>query len=561
MQARDGGIRTKILERTPIVGLAYALDVKPRKSGTIFEGASPFGEGKVQFFPEENLFYCEASGLSGDPVDFYSAVTNTSQQDSLAWLAARAGLGVTHEKTLKRIQEARFETMEFFSEQLYKSEVALDYLKGRGFTMRTIENWELGYAPSDPFVLRDHLADKGFSASELREYGILRLPEDRPDTHYHHVALFRGRVMFPVFAADRSIQGFAGRALGDDKPKYLNSPHTRDTEKKTWLYGAHSALRSFDHHDEIYVAEGYIDVLTAQQAGISNVVCVAGTSFTDQHAAILSGQAGRVVLVFDADKPGLEAALHSAPKLVAKRTPLEILVLEKGQDLDDALRGTSKKEARTFLSSAQRTTPLGLLERMLQDEAAPEERAKLATLYVPIIQAERDPIARMLGLEELAKVSGFSRMELERQVLGRGSRVRNPSREVLLSSGAYMVEGLVGLACSRQYEAARAFASRFPPGSLPASSDVAFVWKLIHDKIQGPHPEKVFPELSGEQQSLLSTTKHQDTLQVIEEILSEQGIGVPPELVVACGQSVNLTDLKPLLEAVEHVKKRSKEHE
>ena len=237
------------------------------------------------------------------------------------------------------------ETARFYYRQLFTAEGkdALAYLKKRGLTKETIKHFGLGYASDDFRRLKNFLKQKGYTETEMVSAGLLC---EKDGKTYDR---FRNRVMFPIFSEGGEIVGFAGRALGDYKPKYLNTPETEMFHKRNILYALNFASKG----KTLILCEGYMDVIAMHQAGFTNAVASCGTSFTSEHAHLIESVAKRLIIATDADTAGRNAVKRVLRVLRECNISIPVRILqiplEKAKDPDEFILKYGAEEFKKYL--------------------------------------------------------------------------------------------------------------------------------------------------------------------------------------------------------------------
>ncbi len=316
-----------------------------KKSGANYMGCCPFHEEKTPSFsvnPVEKLYYCFGCGEGGNLFNFVQRKEDLDFAAAVEHLADKLGIVLEYEETSARGEAERHrrerlralleQTTAYYERVLWEGKAAVparEYLQARGFSDEVCRAYRVGFAPAGWQTLREAAAAKGFSDQELLDTG-LAVP-GRRDRPYDR---FRERIVFPL-ADDRGrTLGFGARALGDEKPKYLNSPETPLYHKSEALFGLHAAKQAAQRADRIYVVEGYTDVLALAQAGVQQVVAAMGTALTEQQLTRLSHLTRRLYLCFDADAAGLGAM--SRALTLARRLELTMYVVRMPSGLDPA---------------------------------------------------------------------------------------------------------------------------------------------------------------------------------------------------------------------------------
>jgi DNA primase len=398
-----------------------------RRQGTNYTGLCPYHQEKSPSFsvsPEKNFYYCFGCSKGGDAIKMVMELKSFSFVEAVTHLAERFGVELKFEgnspeqeraaaqRTARRrsAYKALAAATAYYHKYLLKSpaaEGARRYLKERGFGLSTIEEFRLGYAPPrgrPGFTQAARKVDLGRKALETA--GLL---SQRGGER------FLDRVMFPISDRRGRIVGFGARAMGDAKPKYLNSPETELFNKRSLLYGFPQVAEAMRKERAALVVEGYTDVLMLYQSGIKNTVATLGTVMTEQHLKTLSGKADTVYLLFDPDEAGekvLENAFFTATEL-----KLDLQVLRLPKDPADWLLEHSAGEFLELLSGATSILEYGI--RRATDQvrgAGAVGRSRALPRIKGLVRRIEDPIlsreALRLAAEALGVAPGALREEL-----------------------------------------------------------------------------------------------------------------------------------------------------
>lgn len=341
-------IMEEIKARNDIVGVVSEY-VKLDRRGSNYMGLCPFHKEKTPSFSvssTKQLFYCFGCQKGGNVINFISLAEGLDYGDSIRLLAERAGITLPEsnnkdeeQKHLVRqsIIEANTEAAKFFFSNLSKSEVAMNYLKKRGISDKTIRSFGLGYSEDSGYSLYNHLKKKGFKDDLLIKSGLVL--ESKNGGLYDR---FRNRVMFPIFDVMGKVIGFGGRVLDDSVPKYLNSPETPVYNKGRNLYALNFARKQ--KNKQLIIVEGYMDVISLHQYGVTNVVATLGTALTENQGRLLKKYCEEVIISFDADGAGRNAALRGLDILNGVGCRMRVLTIPDGKDPDEFVKknGTTK---------------------------------------------------------------------------------------------------------------------------------------------------------------------------------------------------------------------------
>jgi DNA primase len=411
--------REAIRERIDLVELVSGY-VRLERAGSNFKGLCPFHTERTPSFyvsPSLNRFHCFGCGASGDAFSFLMRIEGLSFREALQRLAARAGIELRPELTaqseerdeLERLRRAVFAAHFYYRHCLQRAPRARHYLQQRGLTPTTIEQFQLGYAPAGWDHLLRFLQRHRISEQEALQAGLIRQGE------HGYYDYLRDRLVFPIHDAAGRVIAFGGRTMGDEEPKYLNTPETPLFEKRNTLYGWHLARGAILRQRSALVVEGYMDLLMLHQHGFEHAVATLGTAFTEQHAARLQRMVERVYLLYDSDDAGIRAALRAAEVLQAAGIPTFIVELPAGEDPDSLLQKAGAEALQQALESAH-PAPFFGLEQIIRTHLAQAGVERVEALDLPartrllqdalrFVAGLRSPVERTACLERLAPLS------------------------------------------------------------------------------------------------------------------------------------------------------------
>ncbi len=377
-------------------------------SGRSFKARCPFHTEKTPSFhaiPDKQIFYCFGCQKGGDVFRFLMDKEGMSFPEAVEWCASRIGLDLSryaaeddHAGSRTPLFEANAWAADWFAEQLAGDEgaPARRYARQRGLRPETIQEFELGYAPSDPSLLSKAAAGKGIRAETLLQVSLLSRKENRAPFAY-----FRSRLIFPIRGVASKIHGFGGRILGPGEPKYLNTPETSIFQKRSILYGLPQARSKIVRTRKAILVEGYLDVLMLHQGGWSQTVATCGTSFTKEQAHVLRRYAETVYLLFDGDTAGRKAAFKAADTALAAGLDVRIVRLPEGRDPADLLLDGEVESLRQALDNA-----MGLVASMADEVAQRGGRREVKERALHHIRQTlagiEDPIRAELMAQEAA---------------------------------------------------------------------------------------------------------------------------------------------------------------
>jgi DNA primase len=359
--------------------------VKIQKKGSSYFGLCPFHNEKSPSFsvsPSKQMFYCFGCGAGGNVITFVMEYENYTFQEAVKFLAEKAGVSLPEaeyseeirkkESRRSRLLEVNKEAAKYFYYQLRseKGSIGYRYLKNRELSDETIKKFGLGFANATSTDLVQYLKGKGYEDKLLQEAGLASF-----DEKHGMQDKFWNRVMFPIQDINHRVIGFGGRVMGDAKPKYLNSPETLIFDKSRNLYGLNLARTS--RKNNIILCEGYMDVITMHQAGFNQAVASLGTAFTEGQAALLKRYTEEVILSYDSDGAGVNAALRAINILKEAGITGKVLNLEPFKDPDEFIKNKGPEAFQERLDHAENTFFFEL--RMLEknyDLTDPEQKTK-----------------------------------------------------------------------------------------------------------------------------------------------------------------------------------------
>jgi DNA primase len=399
--------------------------VKLRKAGANFMGLCPFHQEKTPSFavhPTKQIFHCFGCGVGGDVFKFMMLMENLTFPEALRRLAEKVGVRLretvsdeTYDANAREraiLYKMHEVASKFFAMQLTgtaEGRAARAYLSDRGLTEEVIGRFRLGYAPSDGQALTRHLSDAGFEPAQLEKSGLVLRDAERERLYDR----FRRRVIFPISNDSGKVVAFGGRALGDDQPKYLNSPETPIYTKGRVLYHLDRAAPAIRKQDYAILVEGYMDCIAVASSGIENVVASCGTSLTEGQTRVLGRSTRRLVVNYDPDSAGVAATERSLALLLEEGFEAKVLALPGGLDPDSFIRQQGAGAYRELLASA----PTYL--DYLTDRAAaqhnlgtPEGKVAAANAVLPYLARVPNPMLRAELANRLAE-----RLRLDERLL------------------------------------------------------------------------------------------------------------------------------------------------
>jgi len=429
-------------ERTDIVKLVSGYLTLKKAGHDRFVGLCPFHTEKTPSFgvsPSKGLYHCFGCGKGGDAIGFLRDVEHLEFAEAVERLAKEAGVALRYEgdtpaerrvaskrQALVRANEAAFELYHRTLLEAKEGEEARRYLETRGIDREVAAEFEIGYAPAYPDFLLRRLV-KSLSAELLVEAG-LALKDQEGNVRDR----FRRRITFPVHDLSGKAVGIGARILPggrEDGPKYLNSPETPVYRKAEVLYNLQRAKASATRSGEVFLVEGYTDVIAMVRAGVTNTVATCGTALGEGHFRLASRFAQRMVLAFDSDDAGARAAERAFE--FVERFPVQpvVLILPEGLDPADFVDQHGGATLRELAAGA-----VPLVEYMVRrtvgrhDLSTIEGQSAAVAAAVPLLEQLRDPVRQSEYAHLLAELAGVSEgsvvLKLERQLSGRPVEVQ-----------------------------------------------------------------------------------------------------------------------------------------
>lgn len=396
--------------RLPLAEIV-ARYVKLTRRGREQLGLCPFHKEKTPSFnvvEDKGFYHCFGCGAHGTAIDFIMAIEGLAFPEALERLADLTGIAAPRRAAAAKPEPdqglfaANAAAATWFQAQLAgpAGKEAQAYLERRGLGRETVRGFELGYAPNERTALRRALMTQGFTQETLLAAGVLAQAEGGDEAFDR----FRHRVMFPIADERGRIVGFGGRALGDARAKYLNTPETELFHKGELLYNLHRAAKPARDQREVVLAEGYMDVIALAQAGLSHAVAPLGTAVTERQLVLLWRLAEAPIVCLDGDRAGLAAALRAAERalpLMRGGQTLRFAVLPDGEDPDSYLRRHGAEALTAVLSKAHTLSRMiWRLETQGRRFEEPEARAALSRRLRGLAQLAGDPDLRASLLDQ-----------------------------------------------------------------------------------------------------------------------------------------------------------------
>ena len=394
-----------------------------KKHGSTSKCLCPFHSEKTPsctVYSDTQSFYCFGCGAGGDVISFIKRIENLSYIEAVRFLAERAGIsmpendGRSDESARKkaRTYEINREAAKFFFKYLLSGpdKRGLEYFKERKLTPQTIKKYGLGYAPDDWHVLRDHLRSLGYRDEELITADVCKYSDRGAYDN------FRGRVMFPIIDLRGNVIAFGGRIIGDKKgPKYVNTADTPVFKKSRNLFSLNHAKNSSSKR--LILAEGYMDVISINQAGFENVVATLGTALTPEQARLMSQYASEIIISYDSDEAGQTATRRAINLLSAAGLKTKILKIPDAKDPDEYIKKFGSTRFRLLLDGADDAVSFELEKcKAGLDLNAENDKYTYLKKAVSVLASLEDALQRDVYISRISRDAGININVLNEQV-------------------------------------------------------------------------------------------------------------------------------------------------
>lgn len=446
----------QVLAATDIVAL-IGRSVKLRRAGTNWLGLCPFHNEKTPSFnvsPTRGTYHCFGCGAGGSAIRFVMEHDAMSFVEAVKRLGDAAGIRIEEEvwdanaeaeaKQRAMLIRAHKEAAEWFHQLLLRHQLAAparEYLKSRGINAEMAKRWQMGYAPQSTAFYREWMAQKKLPEAVMVEAGLFIQKE--PDEYgraERPYARWRHRLMFPIRNDNGDVIAFSGRILDKDQKggKYVNSPETPIFRKSNVLFGFDKSKRHIAKAGQAVICEGQIDMIMVFEAGVQNVVAGQGTAFTEQHAKMLKRLCNEVVLCYDSDNAGREAAEKAFRILSPQGLEVRVASLPQGEDPDSLIRKQGADAFRGILEAAP-----DFLEHQIRamlsgsKSAGMAERVRMAEQVAGAIAIFSGVAQRVTAVNKVAKLLEISEEELNRMVTRAAKeRDKQPQKADAAENGA-----------------------------------------------------------------------------------------------------------------------------
>jgi len=414
----------EIKNRVGIVDLVSEY-VTLKKAGRNFVGLCPFHTEKTPSFsvnPEKQIFYCFGCGEGGDVFAFLMKLNGTSFAEAARYLAKKAGITLpvrkmTGEEKSRETEKEKLHRInaiaaQFFSSQLSseRGRSARDYLATRKMGDAIVGAFHMGYAPEGWNNLTVYLEGRRVPLGLAEKAGLII----SKDTGGYYDR-FRGRVIFPIEDLSGRVVAFGGRAIGDDTPKYLNSPESPVYTKGRILYGISRTKDAIRNRDYAVLVEGYIDLLSLWNAGVGNVVATLGTALTREQVTLLRRFTRNVVVIFDPDEAGRHAVERSLKLFLEESMHARVVILPEGYDPDDYVGEYGASALEETISRAPMMVDY-YIDAVMGGGGTLENDLDAVRDSIPFISTIGDPIERNLFIKRVSERLGIDQKLLKERV-------------------------------------------------------------------------------------------------------------------------------------------------
>jgi len=419
----------RILETADIADVVSDF-VTLKRRGVNMIGLCPFHNEKTPSFtvsPSKGIFKCFGCGKGGNVVNFIMEHESLSYPEALKWLARKYNIEITEEEETeeqKQLKDERESLMivsafaqKYFTRTLWEESegrtIGLTYFRERGFREDILKKFDVGYSPDGKAPFTEAAQKQGYKMEFLEKTGLAIKRDNWIRDR------FAGRIMFPIHNLAGRIIAFGGRTLKEEPntAKYLNSPESEIYSKSKILYGIFQAKREMANSDKAYLVEGYTDVLSLHQTGITNVVASSGTSLTTDQIRLIRRFTNNITIIFDGDEAGIKASLRGIDLVLKEGMNVKVLLLPDGEDPDSFAKKTGANGFQEYLNKNE-TDFIEFKSLLLLKEAGsdPIAKARLITNVIQSIAIIPDNVTRSVYIKECSKLLSVSEEILYNEV-------------------------------------------------------------------------------------------------------------------------------------------------
>ena len=388
--------------------------VKLKKRGANYLGLCPFHNEKTPSFtvsPNKEIYKCFGCGRSGNSISFLMEAEKYSYVEALRWLAAKYNVEIEETETSPEYKQQQQVAdslyiinnfaQKFFSEALLNSEdgqdIALSYLKERGFKEEVIKKFQLGYNSGARDSFTKAALDAKYNLEYLQKAGLVNVRDGNAYDNY------RGRIIFPVHNQSGKVLGFGARVIknNDKAPKYINTPENEIYVKSKILYGSFFARQAIDKADECLLVEGYTDVVSLHQAGIENVVASGGTSLTPDQLRLIKKYTNNLTIIYDGDSAGIKAALRGLDLALEESLNVKLVLIPDNEDPDSYVHKVGTAAFIDFIRANKKDFILFQLDIALKDVGNDSSKKSI------VVNQVAETISRINKTEDFTKQQDY----------------------------------------------------------------------------------------------------------------------------------------------------------
>ncbi len=399
----------QILSRVEIIDVVGTF-IKLKRRGANYLGLCPFHNEKSPSFtvsPSKEIYKCFGCGKTGNSISFLMEAEKYSYVEALRWLAQKYNVHIEEteqtpeQKMLQQVSDSLYIVnqfaQKFFSEQLTQTsegeDIALSYLKERGFSREIIEKFQIGYNPSARDTFAKAALDAQYSKDILLKTGLINERDGNINDNY------RGRIIFPIHNQSGKVLGFGARIIksNDKAPKYINTPENDIYVKSKILYGSYFARTAIDKADECLLVEGYTDVVSLAQAGVENVVASGGTSLTPDQLRLVKKYTNNLTIIYDGDNAGIKAAMRGLDLALEAGLNVQLVLIPDGEDPDSYVNKIGATNFKEFVANNKKDVILFQLDQSLKEAGNDINKRKLVINHIA------ETISKVNKVEDFSK--------------------------------------------------------------------------------------------------------------------------------------------------------------
>jgi DNA primase len=419
----------KIISRLDITEVVGDF-VKLKKRGSNYIGLCPFHNEKSPSFsvsPSKEIYKCFGCGKSGNTITFLMEQEKISYTEAIRWLGKKYNVEIEETETDPEYREQQQVAdslgiinifgRDFFAQQLLETEngraVGLSYLVERGFSEETIKTFQIGYCPDERAAFTTEALKRKYNPDYLLRSGLVA------QRNGEYVDNYRDRIIFPIHNPIGKVIGFGARLIkkNDKAPKYINTPENELYVKSKTLYGMHFARHTIDKQNECLLVEGYTDVVSLHQAGVTNVVASGGTSLTPDQLRLVKKYTNNLTIVYDGDAAGVKAALRGLDLALEEGLQVQLVLIPDGEDPDSYVRKIGKEAFFEFVQKNKKDFILFQLDAGMQEAGTDSRKLN------EIVQRMAESISRINKAEHFTLQQDYIRQTAQRLSIDEGGLV------------------------------------------------------------------------------------------------------------------------------------------